>query len=67
MIKVSQDRYNDHVSDSDGFCVECESIIYGGIDADAEEDECESCGEHSVMSFEIAIIHGEVQIEGEDD
>lgn len=38
-----------------GFCLKC-GAIHHGVEPDAEEYLCESCGEHAVMGVEEILI-----------
>lgn len=49
---------------TNGICIECSEVIYGGVEPDAEGYECDCCGNNSVVGMEIAIIMGLIDVEG---
>jgi hypothetical protein len=49
---------------NEGVCLDCGAEAYG-VEPDASGYQCESCGEHSVMGMEDAIIDGHIEVTGE--
>jgi Zn finger protein HypA/HybF involved in hydrogenase expression len=49
-----------------GICLECGNT-QSGVEPDAEEYECENCGENKVMGIENAFLIGEVEVSDEDE
>ena len=51
------------LSDSySGVCIKCCEIQDGGVEPDAEGYTCETCGSHSVMGVEQALLCGFINI-----
>lgn len=40
----------------EGYCTECDEFTNGGVEPDAKNYECISCGENTVMGAEFAIV-----------
>ena len=49
MIEVTEDEAWEG---SNGACLSCREITYGGIEPDATRRECENCGENMVFGLE---------------
>lgn len=64
----TEEEYLSHCENSDGFCTnpKCHEITSGNTEPDAEDYECESCGENTVMGFESALMCGEIDISEEE-
>lgn len=60
--QISMEEYNQHRGDYDGLCLSCREWTTGGVEPDAEEYECEACGEPQVMGVETALVTGEVEV-----
>jgi hypothetical protein len=39
----------------EGYCTKCDEFTNGGVEPDAQNYECISCGENTVMGAELAI------------
>ena len=46
-----------------GVCLACWSVVSGGVEPDAKEYECETCGEHKVYGLEEALLMGKILVE----
>ena len=42
---MTQEEYMEFTNDYCGICLSCKEIAYGGIEPDAENYECQVCGE----------------------
>jgi hypothetical protein len=58
---MTADEYQDHVDSYDGICLACGEIKFGDCEPDAEEYECDACGEHAVRGIENALIAGDIE------
>ena len=47
---------------TNGICLACGEITYGGVEPDAREYPCESCGRDSVCGLEEALLLGLLRI-----
>jgi hypothetical protein len=61
-VTVTEDEYLIHSDEYDGLCAACGAIAHGGVEPDAENHTCESCGSARVFGFEQALICGFVEI-----
>ena len=52
--------------DTTGFCVACEAEVLG-VEPDARQYACESCGEEAVYGVEELIVMGLVRIVGDEE
>jgi hypothetical protein len=59
---ISMEEYNQHRGDYDGLCLACSEWSFGGTEPDAEEYECEACGESKVVGAEIALMSGAINV-----
>jgi hypothetical protein len=50
-----------------GFCTNCRRTTTHGVEPDAREYECESCGERTVYGAEEALFMGLIEIVPADD
>lgn len=58
--------YEEEISDgTNGCCLACEEFVFGGIEPDAENYPCESCGENQVFGLEQLLIMGILEIQDE--
>jgi hypothetical protein len=62
MITISIEEYQDHRENYDGLCLACREFTCGGVEPDAEEYECEACGESKVVGAEIALMSGAINV-----
>lgn len=63
MALITQEEYDQHREDGDGFCSECDKWTVGGVEPDAAGYECENCGEEGVVGIETALIEGFITVE----
>ena len=61
-VKMSAEEYQQHCDDSDGVCLECGAVSFGGTEPDAENYPCEECGESQVQGIENCMIDGTIEI-----
>jgi hypothetical protein len=66
MIKITEELYHQLNEDSGGFCLACKQEAYG-IEPDAREYKCDSCGEHKVYGAEELLMMGEIEFVDEDE
>ena len=59
---MTEDEYHDHVSESDGLCLACGKIQYGGVEPDAIGYDCEACLKNKVVGIEHALVNGDIEI-----
>jgi hypothetical protein len=62
MISITSEEYHQHRGDYDGLCTACMEWTDGGVEPDAEEYECENCGEPQVIGAEQALLLGKLDI-----
>jgi hypothetical protein len=58
---MTEDDFRDMCDEDQGYCTTCEDFTRDGVEPDAEEYECEQCGELSVMGAEQALIMGLIE------
>ena len=61
-FKMSIEDYQSGVEESNGVCLSCGSIKFGGCEPDAEDYACDECDSNAVMGFEFALIGGHIVI-----
>jgi hypothetical protein len=66
-VKVSVEDYNEAVDQYLGWCPLCEDFTRDSTEGDAEDYECELCGEDSVMGAENALLMGVITLIGVED
>jgi hypothetical protein len=54
-------EYHSIIYDRGGYCTACGQISYG-YKQSVNKDECEPCGNHSVVGFEKAVKFGLVKV-----
>lgn len=59
---ISEEEYLQHTQDDDGYCTSCGEFSMGGCEPDARGYECPSCGEHTLMGTEEALMEGSLDI-----
>lgn len=64
MIQVTEEDLHDGTN---GACLGCGEIIYGGVEPDARQYECESCGANRVFGLEELLVMGQIEIGDEDE
>lgn len=56
--ELSCGQFKSHRDDMDGFCTNCNQVTtFGGIEPDAEQYECEECGEFSLYGMDYIIMN----------
>ena len=58
-IAVTIEQYEAMQEDNGGMCLACGAEAYG-VEPDAENYECETCGKHKVMGCDNLLIMGYV-------
>lgn len=61
MITITVDEFKEYSDDNMGVCLACDEL-QSGCEPDAENYECESCGEPKVFGLEQALIIGQIDI-----
>ena len=61
-IFIDAEEYEAHVEEYDGLCLSCGEWSFGGCEGDAENYECEFCGNHKVTGAENALLCGYISI-----
>ena len=60
MIMTEED-YIEATENNDGFCTRCNEITNsGGVEPDAEDYECDECGNNTVIGIENALSMGHI-------
>lgn len=65
-IQVSSEDYADMRENGGGFCLSCEEEAWG-VEPDARNYKCDSCGEKQVFGIEDLLVMGAIEIEGDFD
>jgi hypothetical protein len=55
----------DVLESGNGICLDCGEIQYGGIEPDARDYPCDSCGKHKVYGLEEAVLMGRAYLSAE--
>ena len=55
-VEISEEEFLEHQDSFDGICANCQEWSCGGVEGDAENYKCESCGNNSVMGADNALI-----------
>lgn len=63
-ITVSAD---DLMEGTNGVCLACGQVQYGGVEPDARGYKCEECGAWEVCGMDIALVMGRLEIADEND
>ena len=63
MIVCSTEEFQAHEEENDGCCTACGEWSFGGVEPDAENYECESCGKRKVQGTLNLLIGGHLSIE----
>lgn len=62
-MKLTENEYREHRNEYNGYCTECDDIgRWGCTEPDAENYECEECGESKAMGIDNALIMGHLDI-----
>jgi hypothetical protein len=61
-VIVEADTWLEACDSYTGFCTACADFTTGCVEPDAEDYECEGCGEHTVMGAEQALLLGIVEL-----
>ncbi len=62
---ITQEEYEAHANDYDGFCTACGEWTCGGCEPDARRYLCEGCDERAVYGAEEALMRGLISFCGE--
>lgn len=62
ILKINTNEYTDLANSNCGLCLCCGEIKEGQVEPDAEEYECDACGEFAVEGIENALICGHLEI-----
>lgn len=54
--QCSVEEWNQHRGEYDGLCLDCGEWTSGGVEPDAENYECPSCGAHNVQGAEVVLF-----------
>lgn len=65
--KIRFARYQNAVDNYEGWCKTCQRFTGDQVEPDAEDRECEECGEDSVVGAENALVEELFEIVDEDD
>jgi hypothetical protein len=58
MNYISQDEFDDAIENDLGWCSVCKEFTNAGVEPDAHEYECITCGDATVYGAEEALIQG---------
>lgn len=61
IIELTEEEYIHASEEYEGFCLACGETAYG-VEPDARNYECESCGEEKVFGAEELLISGDLVI-----
>ena len=56
VFTITPAQYEDRAESYGGICLDCGTTHHGEIEPDAEDYECDSCGELKVYGIEQALI-----------
>ena len=59
---ISVAQYRQANSASEGFCTACQDFTTGCVEPDAEDYECEACGECAVVGADQALLLGLIDV-----
>jgi len=59
--KIPLEEIEEAIEDNRGYCTNCEDFTNFNVEPDAENYECEECGENTVIGVEQAILLGILQ------
>lgn len=60
--KMTEEEFKAHRDEYSGGCISCGTIQYGGVEPDAEDYECEACGESHMYGIENLLHMGRIDI-----
>lgn len=61
MISITEETYHSMCEDSGGFCLDCGEEAYG-VESDAREYTCDSCGRPRVYGIEELLLMGLLEL-----
>jgi hypothetical protein len=64
-MKFSEAQFRQWENDFNGICLSCHGEHYGGIEGDAENYECDFCGENKVMGMHWLLFGGHIEVTNE--
>jgi hypothetical protein len=62
IVSITKEEYQMHAESYDGICLSCGEFSCGGVEPDAENYECDDCGESRVYGTEQALLIGAITI-----
>lgn len=66
-VNLTLREYHEHCDLDDGYCAECDDVtVFGGVEPDAEDRECDACGQSTAMGVELAMVVGLIEITDEE-
>ena len=65
MVKTIQVTEEQIMDATNGACLSCGEIVFGGVEPDARQYECESCGEFTVYGLDELLIMGQIELTDE--
>lgn len=65
--KIKFTRYQNALDNNEGWCRTCQRFTGEQVEPDAEDRECEECGEDTVMGVENALVDGLFELFDEGD
>ena len=66
VFTISEEEFEQLNENSGGICLACGATQEGDLEPDAENRECESCGENQLFGIEQALIMGRIDF-GDDE
>lgn len=66
-FKMSEEECRGHIEENNGFCLSCGKVTWGGCEPDAQDYECESCGESKVFGTEELLMMGKIAVTEENE
>ena len=64
MVKATETQIYEEVN---GGCVNCGTIVFGGVEPDARGYECPECSENTVYGLEELVIMGMLDLSDEEE
>ncbi len=62
-IEMTESDYMSYRNGYDGYCTDCNAVSrYGCTEPDAENYECDECGENTAIGIDNALIIGHIEI-----
>jgi len=61
-IKITEDMYINLREEYSGICLSCLSVTFDGVEPDACNYECFSCGKHQVYGIEELLLIDKIEL-----